>query len=128
MSSFWQLGRVAWAIFSALAVALTPARLEAVEGSNSELLGRWCGNQSNYLFSPKQLTITFVPGGQTRILEIAKVKATDERISVYWKPEHPKRFTTFMLTNGGQLLIQLANKGGDSGPQRKFIKCKPISQ
>ncbi len=129
MSSLWSYGRLACTIFTALALAaLSPAPLEAAEVSFEELLGRWCGQQSDYVFSPKQLTITFVPGGQTRVLEIAKVKTTGERISVYWKPEHPKGYTTFMLTTGGQLLVQLANEGGDKGPQRKFIKCKPISQ
>ena len=97
----------------------------AADISANALQGDWCGKDSNYTFSSKQLIVRSQFGQLIRKLEIARVDLNGDRISVFWTPLNPHRFTVFLLNPDKLLLTQLANRGG---PQRVFYKCRMDAQ
>jgi hypothetical protein len=116
----------------ALAVAvLVPGESSAGDLSVADLLGRWCGEVTDYTFSTKELAVVFHKGG-TRSLRVEKVTTQDRTITVWWegkRPDGTANATDFQLGEGHRLLIQLPNRDesgkaiGDRGPRREFHRC-----
>jgi hypothetical protein len=116
----------------ALAVAvLVPGASSAGDLSLGDLLGRWCGEVTDYTFSANELAVVFHKGG-TRSLRVEKVTAQEGNITVWWegkRPDGSANATDFQLGEDRRLLIQLPNRDesgkaiGDKGPRREFHRC-----
>ena len=94
--------------------------------SITDLLGRWCGTESTYVFSRTELTVRRLDGTTPKhgtVLRIADVKADDQEISVHWFPEKPGNSTGFRFSSHKRVLIQQPNTTGDKGPRREFHRC-----
>jgi hypothetical protein len=91
-----------------------------------DLVGRWCGDKTNYTFSRTDMTVT--PLGSSQLThpphwQIDKVEAKDKQIQVFWKPARPGNSTAFELSSDKRTLIQLPQTEGDKGPRRVFHHC-----
>jgi hypothetical protein len=91
-----------------------------------DIVGRWCGDQSNYTFSRTDMMVT--PVGANRLTHpphwlIDKVEANGNRIEVFWKPARPGNSTDFELGGDRRSLIQQPQTEGDKGPRRVFHRC-----
>jgi hypothetical protein len=94
--------------------------------SIGDIVGRWCGDQSNYTFSRTDMIVT--AKGDTTLTHpphwfIDKVEATGNRIEVFWKPARPGNSTAFELAGNKRTLVQLPQSEGDKGPRRVFHRC-----
>ncbi len=99
--------------------------------SQNDLVGRWCGEITDYKFSAKQLDVTFHKGG-SKVLKIDKVSVKDRTISVWWsgkRKDNTPNNTVFELDESQKSLIQIPNLDedgkplGDKGPRRVFHRC-----
>jgi hypothetical protein len=104
----------------------------AAEVSFDDLVGRWCGEITDYKFSKDTLDVTFHKGG-SKMLKIAKVTVrNDQSINIDWVGERADATTnnTIFRLEGDRTLIQLPNVDdsgkpeGDKGPRREFHRCK----
>ncbi len=94
--------------------------------SIDDMIGRWCGEHSNYTFSRKDMVVT--PVGDWRLTHaphwvIDRVETDGSQIEVFWKPAKPGNSTAFELRDDGDTLIQLPQTEGDKGPRRVFHRC-----
>jgi hypothetical protein len=92
----------------------------------NDIIGRWCGDTTNYTFSPSDMIVT--PVGNTNLKHpprwvIDKVGSDGNKITVFWKPADPSNSTVFVLDAADRTLIQQPEKVGDKGPRRVFHRC-----
>jgi len=113
------------ALVAGLALAMV-SQAAAEKVSVEDLLGKWCGETSNYTFSRKSLTVMFHAGGQ-RVLEVDRFETGEGWINVFWKEKRADGlvsntvFTEFSPDRN--VMHQSANKEGDMGPKRRFRRC-----
>jgi len=91
-----------------------------------DLIGRWCGETSTYVFSRSQLAVTLTSGKTPKHgpkLQIAGASAKGSRVTVKWKPEKPGNSTEFDLSDNRRELVQVQQTKGDKGPRRVFHRC-----
>jgi hypothetical protein len=96
------------------------------EVSIDDMVGRWCGDHSNYTFSRTGMVVT--PVGNWKLTHaphwtIDRVEADGNQVEVFWKPAKPGNSTAFELRDDGDTLIQLPQTAGDKGPRRVFHRC-----
>jgi len=94
--------------------------------SIDDMIGRWCGEHSNYTFSRTDMVVT--PVGNWKLTHaphwvIDRVETDGSQIEVFWKPPKPGNSTAFELHDDGETLIQLPQTEGDKGPRRVFHRC-----
>jgi len=94
--------------------------------SIGDIVGRWCGDRSNYTFSRSDMIVT--PKGGAKLTHpphwlIDKVESDGNRIEVFWKPARPGNSTAFELSGNKRDLVQQPQSEGDKGPRRAFHRC-----
>lgn len=114
-----------WAFYlAALAMLALPSTSTAADDlSMNDLVGRWCGTVSDYTFTPTQLTVTLHSGEEGRVLAIEKVEANATEIEITWKPPVVGSTAFNKFSADKRQMSQMANDGGDNGPQREFHRC-----
>lgn len=115
-----------------LGLLLSSTAMSSAAGvSQNDLVGRWCGEITDYKFTAKKLDVTFHKGG-SRVLEIDKITVKDRIISIEWagkRKDNSPNATSFELDDNQKSLIQLPNLDeegkplGDKGPRRVFRRC-----
>lgn len=106
--------------------ALVSQAAAARDVTVGDLVGRWCGDKTNYTFSRTDMVVT--PLGNSQLTHpphwaIDKVEANGSQIQVFWKPARPGNSTAFELGGNRRTLIQLPQTQGDKGPRRIFHRC-----
>ena len=85
----------------------------------NDLMGRWCGETTDYVFTRKDLTVTFHDDKSKRVLKITDIVLRDGAwLNVMWGKDSD---TGFEFDSGK--LIQRPNTSGDMGPRRVFRRC-----
>jgi len=108
----------------AFLLLLLSANATVAAGVDS-LIGRWCGESSDYTFHTDGLDVTGHNGG-IKTLPIAKIELRKESINIRWTDGTN---TVFRLDEDHRTLIQLPNLDnsgepeGDMGPRREFHRC-----
>lgn len=117
--NFWKL----LLPLGAVLLAMYPAAAEDL--SIDDLIGKWCGDVTNYTFSRTQLTVTPLHGyrlAHNTVWKIARVEGSSDQIDVYWGSA-PGDFTRFEFSDDKRQLIQVQETEGDKGPRRVFHRC-----
>lgn len=110
----------------ALVIVIMAASPAAADLSIDDLVGRWCGDTSRYVFTRTELDVTLLDGQTPKhgpVLEILRVDVKADKIELSWKPDRPGNSTAFKLSADKQQLIQQSQTEGDKGPKRIFKRC-----
>lgn len=107
---------------SVLAVATGAASTASFALSDSDILGNWCGSESNYSFSRKVMIVTRPSDSSRLVFDITALEPRDERIAVSWRRGDGKVVRTEFAEFGAdkKTMVQLSNSGG---PRREFKRC-----
>lgn len=89
--------------------------------SPGDMVGRWCGETANYVFSPERLIVTTLSDNSKRIMEVDKVNVGKNWVEYVWKYGGNTVFSEFSADK--QKMTQAANRGRDKGPRRDFRRC-----
>ena len=106
------------------AVALTAlvAAGSAMALSDADLLGNWCGKESNYSFSRKVMVVTRPSDSEKLVFDVVAYEPREDRIAVSWQRGDGKvvrtEFAEFSADR--KTMAQLSNSGG---PRREFKRC-----
>jgi hypothetical protein len=89
-----------------------------------DLMGKWCGDVSDYVFTRDKLTVQMHAGG-TRVLKIRSIDAGDGWVRVNWDmPDRKDPNTVFYDFNATRTrMAQHANDSGDMGPRYNYKRC-----
>jgi hypothetical protein len=112
------LPMAALATIGALLQGATPAAAL----SDADLLGNWCGKDSNYSFSRKVMVVTRPSDSERLVFDIVAFEPRDDRIAVSWQRADGKVVRTEFsdFSPDRKKMAQLSNSGG---PRREFRRC-----
>jgi len=108
-----------------MVITAAPVGPAAAGPTLDDLIGRWCGDTSQYVFKKTELDVTLLSGQTPKhgpVPKILKVETKGDKIQVYWQPDQPGNSTSFKLSSDKQL-IQQSQTEGDKGPKRVFKRC-----
>jgi hypothetical protein len=88
----------------------------------SDLLGNWCGSESNYSFTRKVMIVTRPTSSDKLVFDIVAIEPREGRIAVSWQRADGKVVRTEFadFSGDGKRMVQLPNSGG---PRREFKRC-----
>jgi hypothetical protein len=101
------------------AAAADPPAAHAL--SAADLMGRWCGDNIESVFTASELTVTFLNTKKQRVLHIKQINVRKDTIAVIWEAADGGG-TTYGEFTGGRM-VMLPQTTGDKGPRREFHRC-----
>jgi hypothetical protein len=110
-------------IAASLTIAIVFAStVSAAALSDADLLGNWCGRESNYSFSRKVMIVTRPSDSERLVFDIIAFEPREGRIAVSWQRADGKVVRTEFaeFSTDGKQMVQLSNSGG---PRREFRRC-----
>ena len=85
-----------------------------------DIAGQWCGDVTDYVFTPSTLTVKFHDGRPENAFKITKYTYTPDGIRIDWVNDAGKASVTVFAEFRGNKMVQQAN--GDK-PRRPFHRC-----
>ena len=88
----------------------------------ADLLGNWCGKDSNYSFSRKVMVVTRPSDSEKLVFNVVAYEPREDRIAVSWQRGDGKVVRTEFaeFSPDRKQMAQLSNSGG---PRREFRRC-----
>jgi len=99
----------------ALALALLPGPLWA-----EDIAGQWCGDVTDYVFTPNTLTVKFHDDRPANVFQITKYTYTNDSVRIDWLNDAGKESVTVFAEFSGSKMAQQEN---DDKPRRAFHRC-----
>jgi hypothetical protein len=116
------LPRLRIAVGTAVAFVAIAACGVAFALSDADILGNWCGSESNYSFTRKVMTVTRVADSARLEFDVVALEPKDESVFVSWRRADAKvvrtEFAEFSADR--KKMVQRSNSGG---PRREFKRC-----
>ena len=105
-----------------LAIAAGTASTATFALSDADILGNWCGSESNYSFSRKVMIVTRASDSSKLVFDITALEPRADSIAVSWRRADGKVVRTEFaeFSADGKKMAQLSNSGG---PRRAFKRC-----
>ena len=112
MKYFW-LATVA-ILFSAGAADIANAT------AYEDIAGQWCGDVTDYVFTPNTLTVRFHDDRPANVFKITKYAYTNDSVRIDWLNADGKESVTVFAEFSGKAMAQQEN---DDKPRRPFHRC-----
>jgi len=101
-----------WILTADMADATTP----------EDIAGQWCGDVTDYVFTPNALTIKFHDGRPDNVFKITKYTYTDDSVHIDWlNADGKESITVFAEFSGNK--TTMAQQGSGDKPRRAFHRC-----
>ena len=109
-------------VAAAMALTIAGASAQIYDLTYANILGGWCGDTTDYMFTRSALTVTFHSDGSTRVLKVKNYEFSPTRINVIWLDGGNTIFGDYNRSR--RSMAQLPNSEGDKGPRRPFHRCR----
>jgi hypothetical protein len=87
-----------------------------------DIAGQWCGDVTDYVFTPNTLTVKFHDGRPADAFKITKYTYTNDSVSIDWANTAGKGAVTIFAEFGGNPITMAQQQNGDK-PRRSFRRC-----
>ena len=84
-----------------------------------DIAGQWCGDATDYVFTPNTLTVKFHDNRPANVFKITKYNYANDSVRIDWL-NGPKESVTVFAEFSGSKMAQQQN--GDK-PRRLFHRC-----
>ena len=95
--------------------------LTADAATYKDIAGQWCGDATDYVFTPTTLTVKFHDNRPANVFKITKYTYTDDSVRVHWLNGADELVTAFAEFNGSH--TAMAQRENDDKPRRAFHRC-----
>jgi hypothetical protein len=85
-----------------------------------DIAGQWCGDVTDYVFTPSTLTVKFHDGRPENVFTITKYTYTPDGVRIDWLNDARKESVTVFAEFSGNKMAQQEN---DDKPRRSFHRC-----
>ena len=85
-----------------------------------DIAGQWCGDVTDYVFTPDTLTVKFHDDRPANVFKITKYTYTNDSVRIDWVNADGKESVTVFAEFGGNKMAQQEN---DGKPRRAFRRC-----
>ena len=99
-----------WILTADIANATTP----------EDIAGQWCGDVTDYVFTPNTLTVKFHDDRPANVFKITKYTYTKDGVGIDWVNADGKESVTVFAEFGGN---KMAQQGNDGKLRRAFHRC-----
>ena len=83
------------------------------------IAGQWCGDVTDYVFTPDTLTVKFHDDRPANVFKITKYTYTDHSVRIDWLNGDEELITVFAEFSGSKM----AQQGSGDKPRRPFHRC-----
>ena len=106
------------ALFAGLMLTADTAHTTTPE----DIAGQWCGDVTDYVFTPDTLTVKFHDGRPDNEFKITKYTYTDDSVHIDWlNADGKESITVFAEFSGNK--TTMAQQGSGDKPRRAFHRC-----
>jgi hypothetical protein len=85
-----------------------------------DIAGQWCGDVTDYVFTPNTLTVKFHDDRPVNVFKITKYNYTNDSVRIDWLNDAGKEAVTIFAEFSGSKMAQQEN---DDKPRRPFHRC-----
>ena len=87
-----------------------------------DIVGQWCGDVTDYIFTPNTLTVKFHDDRPANVFKITKDTYTNDTVRIDWlNADGKESVTVFAEFNGNR--TTMAQQENDDKPRRPFHRC-----
>ena len=86
-----------------------------------DIAGQWCGDVTDYIFTPDTLTVKFHDYRPANVFKITKYTYTDDSVRISWLNGADELVMVFAEFNGSH--TAMAQQENDDKPRRAFYRC-----
>ena len=86
-----------------------------------DIAGQWCGDVTDYVFTPDTLTVKFHDARPAKVFKITKYTYTDDSVRIHWLSGADELVMAFAEFNGNK--TAMAQQENDDKPRRAFHRC-----
>jgi hypothetical protein len=87
-----------------------------------DIAGQWCGDVTDYVFTPDTLSVTFHDGRPANSFKITKYTYTDNSVRIDWINTAGKESITVFAEFAGKNTKMAQQQNGDNA-RRAFHRC-----
>jgi hypothetical protein len=85
-----------------------------------DIAGQWCGDVTDYVFTPETLTVKFHDPRPGNVFKITKYSYTNDSVRIDWVTADGKGSVTIFAEFSGS---KMAQQEYDDKPRRSFHRC-----
>jgi hypothetical protein len=111
-----------YALLAAIAILLSAGATIADAMTYKDIAGQWCGEATDYVFTPSTLTVKFHDGRPANAFRITKYSYANDSVSIDWVNAAGKASVTVFAEFGGNPTTMAQQQNGDK-PRRSFRRC-----
>jgi hypothetical protein len=112
-----------YAGLAAIAILFSAGTADTAEAvTYKDIAGQWCGDVTDYVFTPNTLTVKFHDGRPANAFKITKYAYTNDSVSIDWVNTAGKGAVTIFAEFGGNPITMAQQQNGDK-PRRSFHRC-----
>jgi outer membrane protein W len=112
-----------YALRAAIAILLLAGAANIADAMTyKDIAGQWCGDVTDYVFTPRTLTVKFHDGKPANAFKITKYTYTGSGVTVNWVNAAGKESVTVFAEFGGSPATMVQQPNGDK-PRRPFHRC-----
>ena len=104
-----------------IAILLLAGAADIADATTYEdIAGQWCGDVTDYVFTPNTLTVKFHDDRPANVFKITKYAYTNDSVRIDWLNADGKESVTVFAEFSGS---KMAQQGNDDKPRRAFRRC-----
>jgi hypothetical protein len=109
---------------AAIAILLSAVAADIAEATTTykDIAGQWCGDGTDYIFTPNTLTVKFHDGRSANVFKITKYTYTDGSVRIDWINGAGKESVTVFAEFSGNATTMAQQQNGEK-PRRPFHRC-----
>ena len=108
---------------AAIAILLSAGAANIADAMTyKDIAGQWCGDVTDYVFTPNTLTVKFHDGRPANIFKITKYTYTNDSVRIDWLNGSDKESVTVFAEFLGNPTTMAQQQNGDK-PRRSFHRC-----
>ena len=108
---------------AAIATLLSAGAADIADATTyKDIAGQWCGDVTDYVFTPNTLTVKFHDGRPANVFKITKYTYTNDSVSIDWLNGDGKESVTVFAEFTGNTTTMTQQQNGDK-PRRPFHRC-----
>ena len=110
----------AWLVAIAILPSVGAADI-ADATTHKDIAGQWCGDVTDYVFTPNTLTVKFHDGRPASVFKITKYTYTNDSVRIDWLNSAGKESVTVFAEFLGNTTMAQQQEGDK--PRRPFHRC-----
>ena len=107
----------------ALLIGVAGAANPALALTDRDILGKWCGSETNYDIGRKTLTVIWRSDNERKKFVIDRFEFSDAGVIMYWRRIAGDKLLSTQFgefSSDRRMMIQIRN---EAGPRREFRRC-----